>query len=86
MIDRNSDGCLDIKDFSLDGEIITGPHYEMWREVRDKFDYNGDGQVTLEEVRLGYVDALIQLMLVVFILYTFNTDIVTFMFFHNSNN
>ena len=24
------------KDFSH-GEIITEPHYQMWREVRDKF-------------------------------------------------
>ena len=49
IVDRNSDGCVDINDFSLNG-VISGSHYEKWREVRDKFDYDGDGQVTLEEV------------------------------------
>ena len=53
-MDRNSDGCVDINDFSLNG-VISGVHYEKWREVRDKFDYDGDGQVTLEEVWNGRV-------------------------------
>ena len=40
---------LDIRDFALDG-VVSGPHLKKWAEVRDKFDYNGDGQVSPEEV------------------------------------
>ena len=49
MIDRNSDGKLDLQDFALQG-TITNVHYQKWTELRDKFDYNGDGQVTMDEV------------------------------------
>ena len=49
MIDRNSDGKLDLQDFALQG-TITNVHYQKWTELRDKFDYDGDGMVTMEEV------------------------------------
>lgn len=49
IVDRNSDGCVDINDFVLDG-VISGTHYEKWREMRDKFDFDGDGQITMDEV------------------------------------
>lgn len=49
IIDRNSDGKLDLQDFALQG-TITNVHYQKWTELRDKFDYDGDGMVTMEEV------------------------------------
>lgn len=49
IIDRNSDGKLDLQDFALQG-TITNVHYHKWTELRDKFDYDGDGMVTMEEV------------------------------------
>ncbi len=49
LIDRNSDGKLDILDFSLDGTYAT-THFQKWQELRHQFDLNGDGQVTVDEV------------------------------------
>ena len=49
IIDRNSDGKLDIHDFSLNG-VITDTHYQKWTELRDKFDFDGDGLITMDEV------------------------------------
>ena len=49
MIDRNSDGKLDLHDFALQG-TITNVHYQKWTELRDKFDYDGDGMITMDEV------------------------------------
>ena len=50
IIDRNSDGKLDIHDFTLNG-IISDSHYQKWTELRDKFDFDGDGLITMEEVK-----------------------------------
>lgn len=60
IIDTNSDGCVDISDFTLNG-VLTGPLVEKWREVRDKFDYDGDGQVTMEEFRRGFKKMVLKL-------------------------
>ena len=49
LIDRNSDGKLDVLDFSLDG-TYANTHFKKWQELRQEFDLNGDGQVTLDEV------------------------------------
>ena len=53
IIDCNSDGCLDIKDFSLGNVFVSAqgdPQVQKWKEIRDKFDFDGDGQVTMDEV------------------------------------
>lgn len=39
-------------DFSLDGTFAT-THFKKWKELRQEFDLNGDGQITLDEVRLS---------------------------------
>ncbi len=53
LIDRNSDGKLDILDFSLDWTYVT-THFQKWQELRHQFDLNGDGQVTVDEVNHTY--------------------------------
>ncbi len=56
LIDRNSDGKLDIFDFTVDGTHTTTEHFAKWTELRQKFDLNGDGQVSLDEVIYGHFD------------------------------
>lgn len=60
IIDKNSDGSLDVKDFQLTRDI-TGAQHKKWAELRDKFDFDGDGTVTLSEFRRGFKKMVLKL-------------------------
>ncbi len=53
VIDKNSDGTLSKEDFALfaPGTPLSAVAAEKWKELRDNFDENCDGVISLEEVR-----------------------------------
>ena len=60
IIDRDCNGRLDMEDFKLRGQL-TGDQWKKWVELRDKFDYDGDGTITLDEFRRGFKKMVMRL-------------------------
>ncbi|XP_062499673.1 uncharacterized protein LOC134176991 [Corticium candelabrum] len=59
IIDTNSDGKLSIEDFERSEG--AGPMTTKWQELRDKFDMDGDGLVTMQEFRRGFKKMVLRL-------------------------
>lgn len=61
IVDKDCNGQIDMEDFKLDQGRMTGDQWQKWTELRDKFDYDGDGKITLEEFRRGFKKMVMKL-------------------------